>query len=704
MADENRIIEQLIAERDALRQRVAELEAREGSDTDVMLDSIVRAVPDIVYRLDTKGRIVFISEAIKNYGYEPRELVGTNIFALIHPEDQEKAAYRINERRTGERSTRLLELRLLTRTQTPVSFEFASSTGEGIPTLLVNAEGIYTSGRSRAEDFLYTQGVARDITERKWATEMLQRTNEELERRVEERTAELRVANQQLHAEIASRRQSEERYRSIMEELPVGVSRSTPDGKVLYQNVCARKILGYSLEELAKLRIRDIYLNPEDRDELIANLNEKGEHTYEYQVRRKDGAVVWVRGITHLVRDEEGNGIYQGFFEDVTEQKRLEEERDRLEERLRQAQKAEAVGQLTAGIAHNFNNILQGITGNIYLAQLDGPDEIKPLLEAAQSGADRAAEMVQELMVFARQGVRSERRPVSLPRVVRRVVEICRQTFDRKINLTDEMPEEGAQVLGDVSQLEQVFMNLLINARDAVEEVAVREPVIGVRGELVTLEEGTPQGVPPGEYVRVQVEDNGAGMDAKTRARIFEPFFTTKPVDRGTGLGLSTVYGIVHQHGGGIECDSKPGAGTRFAIYLPAVDQESGGAEGRRDERQDKETATVLIVDDEEVVRRSTAHILERCGYDVLSAAHGQEGLAMMQRRPVDLVLLDLSMPGASGQEVLTELRQLRPDVKVIIFTGYAARREDFPEALGVIQKPFSINALEGAVRAALEA
>ena len=404
-----------------------------------------------------------------------------------------------------------------------------------------------------------------------------------------------------------------------------------------------------------------------------------------------------------MIRDEEGNEIYQGFAEDITAQKQVEAERDTLEGQLRQAQKMEAVGQLTAGIAHNFNNMLQGITGNIYLTMLDAPDDLRPLLEEAQSAADRAAAMVRQLMVFARQGVRSERRPVPLAAIVRNAVEICRETFDRKIDIVDEIPEKDALVLGDVGQLEQVFMNLLINARDAVEEVD-REPVICVRGERVVLEKDADQSVPPGEYVCVRVEDNGAGMDEETRKRVFDPFFTTKPVDRGTGLGLSTVYGIVQQHGGGIDCDSKPEAGARFSVYLPVMDpgpesgrEMTGGAVASK-------TGTILVIDDEEMVRHSTARILERCGYDVLLAADGEDGLEVFRREPVDLVLLDLSMPRVSGREVLAEWCRLNPDVKVVIFTGYPARTEDFAAARAVVQKPFSMESLTRAVRQVLDA
>lgn len=742
--------EQLVEELEQLRHRVAELEEQQekSNAADLMLRSIVRAVPDVIYRLDASGKIVFINEAVRNYGYEPDELIGTSIFELIHPEDRAKAAYRINERRTGERSTRLLELRLLTPSKKAVSFELMTADDDGEPTLLVNAEGIYSSGTPRAGEFLYTQGVARDITERKWASRVLEKSKEELSRRVAERTAELEVANRNLQREerrqralnrmreemwrmnggkdiekvIAALRdclvmlgvpvqgfsihvvkedsepldvkcwssdgpsgewdfeqvdpkaasdilqmwragkpvyrrdlkeedpyrefgplcdcyghevrsvldvpyshgtvginnevstafsaadvqaaldlvqvlsegflrredfealqKSEERYRQFVEELPVGLSRNTLDGRILYQNAYVEKMLGYTPEEQARLEVGDIYLNPADRNDLLARLNEKGEHTYEYRLRRKDGEMVWVRGTTRLISDEVGGEILQGFVEDITEQKRLEEERHRLEEQLRHSQKMEAVGQLTAGVAHHFNNMLQGIVGNLHLAMFDAQPEIMPFLDAAQDASERAADMIRQLMVFTRQGMPPARQTVDLVAVVQDTVGMCRKTFDRRIEIAARMPAE-ILVEGDPGQLRQVVMNLMLNARDAVARASGRSPVIGIHVDEVVLGKGV-NGPPLGPCVRLRIEDNGVGMDEQTGRRVFEPFFTTKQVGQGTGLGLATSYAIVHQHGGAIECRSELGTGTRMQVYLPAVvrrDEGEGMEEGQR--------------------------------------------------------------------------------------------------------------------------
>ena len=711
MRDREKSKEQLIDELARLRQQVAELEAlsSQRDPSELMLTSIVRAVPDIVYRLDADGRIVFMNEAVRNYGYEPDELIGTNIFELIHPEDRDKAAYRINERRTGDRRTRLLELRLLTKNREPVSFEFASHIGE--PTLSISAEGIYSSGEPSREDFLYTQGVARDITDRKWASRAMAMAKEELAKKVEERTCELRQTNEELQKEIANRRRIEEKLRLTQ----FAVDRSGEaifwfgsDGRFFYVNDEASRMLGYTREQLTSMNIIDIdphFPSREKWDEIWEGIKrEPGIRRLETWHRTSEGDLIPVE-VTGNYLEFGGKEYVCTSARDISARKRQEEEREKLEEQLLRVQKLEAVGQLTAGVAHNFNNMLQGITGNIFLAQLDAPDEIEPLLEAAQVSTERAAEMVRQLMIFARQGIQRKGEWVELSAVIQNSVEICRETFDKQIDIREQMPDGKALMQGDPGQLEQIFVNLLINARDALEEATDRTPTIRLQGEFVELEEGAVQSVAPGTYLRVRVEDNGVGMDEETRKRIFEPFFTTKPVDKGTGLGLSTAYGIITQHGGCIECESEPGSGTGFTVYLPVTEQERGGEDGGSKGGAMAGEEVVLVIDDEETVRRTAGRILERYGYRVLVAADGREGLDVFRQEKdeVDLVLLDLSMPGIPGSEVLTTLRTLSSRVKIVIFTGYTAKPEDFAGVQAIVQKPFALDDLTRTVRRVLD-
>jgi PAS domain S-box-containing protein len=366
-------------------------------------------------------------------------------------------------------------------------------------------------------------------------------------------------------------------------------------------------------------------------------------------------------------------------------ERQIEESR-RLEAQLRQAQKMEAIGELTAGVAHNFNNLLQIIKGNLYLAADSNREpEIADQLQDADLALERAAELIRHLLVFARHNPINAAKEVELGRVLRYVVDICRKTFDRSIEVGLEVPATPVWIRGDAGAIEQVFLNLCINARDALEGEGGPHRRIDLR--LCSAGAGRP--------ARVQVEDNGRGMDRETCERVFEPFFTTKEVGQGTGLGLSTAYGIVGQHGGKIVCSSEEGRGALFEVELPEV-------MGKEVVQVKKILApqgaapipvlyTVLVVEDEDLVRTSTAHMLERAGYRVLTAADGLEALEVFRQDPggMDLVLLDLSMPRLSGGAVLEEMRRVRPEIKVVICTGYGPRYQKVGPAAGVLTKPF---------------
>ena len=708
-----------MSEGNEIRQHIADLEAELRSEValaplEETLSSIVSALPDIVYRLDAEGKIVFISDAIRDYGYDPSALVGRSMLDLVHPADRNRAEHRINERRTGGRSTRSLELRLTTADSEAVAFELNESTTDGEEdgaagaggdpaTLLVDAEGVYSSQDPQAGTFQYTQGVARDITQRKLLDEALDQARQDMLERMATHAEQIGAAYDQLKEGLGEAAASEERYRSLVENLPVGVTHTTLEGTVLYQNPYARAMLGYTQEELSGVRAEDLYTNPQDRTELLRALAEREVHSFEYEMQRKGGRAIWVRGTTRVVKDEHGMPIeYHSFIEDVTDRRLMEEEYVRLEEQLRQAQKMEAVGQITAGIAHNFNNLLQGITGNLQLALLDAPEELKQLLEDADEVTGRAAEMVHQLMIFSRQGLQPSNKTISIWPVVSTTVEMCRRTFDKKIELVAVEPEFEAKVSGDEGLLQQVLLNLCINARDALNASAAKDRSIRIDLEQVIVdsaEAASHTGARSGPHLRLNVIDNGVGMDEATIKRIFDPFFTTKGVGKGTGLGLATVYGIVTEHKGWVECHSEPGKGTTFSILLPAISEAELEEERVEDEPLHEvavQPVTILVVDDEDVVRTSTVRLLQRRGYDVLEAADGYQALEIFRRQTDDIgcVLLDLNMPGLSGLEVLAEVRKLKPDIKVLILTGYAARMEEVGGATAVLQKPFSVDEL----------
>ncbi|MCC7264362.1 MAG: response regulator [Candidatus Latescibacteria bacterium] len=393
--------------------------------------------------------------------------------------------------------------------------------------------------------------------------------------------------------------------------------------------------------------------------------------------------------------------------QEIDERRRAEAEKTQLEEQLRQAQKLEAVGQLTAGIAHNFNNLLQAVSANIELAMVKGPPQVQDYLREAETAAMRGAGLVRQLMLFSRAGEQELRlRDVDLAEIVGTTVSLCRKTIDRRIELQLEIAPNLPRVQVDAGQLEQVLLNLYLNARDALEGGECRSPCIRTSVRLVCqVEHGE---APARDYVCIEVADNGVGMDAQTRERIFEPFFSTKEVGKGTGLGLATAYGILHRHQGWIECQSQVGQGAVFSLYLPAGTPAVAGIEVGISGLQPVPphgTEALLVVDDDQQVRRSVARFLASLGYRVLEAGDGVQGLEVLnqQRGQISLVLLDLSMPGLSGLEVLARLRVQPLQPKVILFTGYATAREQFAGVAELVEKPFSIRQLSQVVRRVLD-
>lgn len=380
-------------------------------------------------------------------------------------------------------------------------------------------------------------------------------------------------------------------------------------------------------------------------------------------------------------------------------------ERRQLQMQLQQAQKMEAVGQLTAGVAHNFNNLLQVILGNLELCQVttDETGQMTELLEQATDAGDRAAEIIRHLLVFSRQTSTQSIQVIDVRQHVEATVEICGRIFDRRIDITCHLPTAPTRILGNAADVEQVLLNLLLNARDALKETTHPRIVVDVRREHLESEQLSHPDAEPGDYICLSVADNGPGISAADQARLFEPFFTTKDVGQGTGLGLFTAYGIARQHGGWIESSVAAGKQTIFRLLLPAAQEEQATATPTVNELP-RGTERILIVDDEELIRAVLSRILESLGYNVVLAQDGPSGIARYQEglEKIDLVLLDLSMPQMSGIEVLEQIRLLNPDVRVIILTGYAAQ-EAARAGVPVVQKPVNASRLAQALREAID-
>jgi|GEM_PF-231566 len=376
------------------------------------------------------------------------------------------------------------------------------------------------------------------------------------------------------------------------------------------------------------------------------------------------------------------------------------------EQQLYQAKKMESIGELSAGLAHNFNNMLAANMGNIELAMINAPQQVITYMQVALEASREAADLVRELMLFSRaQNV--QKKGVDLGAIARETVEFCRATFDRKIELHVRVQAALPKIQGHNGQLKQLILNLCINARDAVMEIADRTPQLEIGVEAVDQEKmhSNREAHPPGTYVRLAVSDNGVGMDEATQQRIFEPFFTTKEVGEGTGLGLASVYGIAHQHDGWVEVQSQPGRGTLFQVYLPVAASATENEEREQVEPIPRGDEVILVVDDDERVRSFLRLGLAKFGYTALLAADGEEGLERYEREreTIDLVLLDLSMPRLSGQEVLQRMLAIDPQARIVLFSGYAAERTDPSGARAFIQKPLQLGSMLRVLRDVLD-
>jgi PAS domain S-box-containing protein len=397
-----------------------------------------------------------------------------------------------------------------------------------------------------------------------------------------------------------------------------------------------------------------------------------------------------------------------GIVRDVTLRRKAQEALRARDEQLRRAQKLEAVGQLTAGIAHNFNNILMALLPNLELAARAAPPELASLLESAEQAASRAAELVGQLMVFASQKRPAVKSAESLATLVERTVAFCETTFDRRIAV-ERIYDQEARATVDAAEVEQAVANLVINARDALSDPSVVDPRLTVQVDEVADGAAELSGR-QGPFIRLKVSDNGIGMTEETALRVFEPFFTTKDLGKGTGLGLATTHAVVEEHGGFITCVSAPHQGTTFSVYLPRA------TEAERPSRTPARAApaggkeTILVVDDEAPIRKIVAHVLGSAGYETLLAASGEQAISLHSDAKVApqvrLVLLDESMPGVSGRQLRHRIRALAPAARVVTFTGYPesgiGTEPEAPDA--VIEKPASADFLLRTIRAVIDA
>jgi PAS domain S-box-containing protein len=500
-------------------------------------------------------------------------------------------------------------------------------------------------------------------------------------------------------------RQSEARYRSLVQSSVYGIYRSSLEGRFLDVNPALITMLGYSSAEEVLLLDPEtqVFAQAEEQARLIEEFRRAGQlDGMEVKWKRKDGSPITVRISGRAVSSsDEPADVLEAIAEDVTDRRLLEDQ-------FRQAQKMEAVGRLAGGVAHDFNNLLMVISGytEVILGKLEVDNPLHEKGRAIQQAADRATTLTRQLLAFSRKQM-LELKVVDVNTIVEDMERLLRPLIGENIELMTWLAPESGHTRADAGQLEQVLMNLVVNAKDAMPNGGK----LTIQTQNIRTDEGHRRGptfIPPGNYVLLSVSDTGMGMDIETQSRIFEPFFTTKELGKGTGLGLSTVYGIVKQSGGYVLVQSEVGRGSTFQIYLPRVEEVAQSHAAPALHAAAGGSETVLLVEDEQSVRELVRDTLIGKGYRVVEAENGEAGLTMATKHDgnIELVITDVVMPGMGGREMVQRLTQTHPKIKVLYLSGYTEDTvvSDAAAESGTafLQKPFTLQHLSRKVREVL--
>ncbi|MFC1825369.1 PAS domain S-box protein [Thermodesulfobacteriota bacterium] len=664
-----------------------ELEQRE---LEMALDRLFNLSVDMLCVADSNAYFRHINKAFeKTLGYSKDELLRETFINFIHPDD---------------RASTMAEVEKLSHGEPTIYFENRYHCKDGSYKWLA-----WTAMPDPELGMMYA--VARDNTPSKRVEQELQKARDELEQKVKDRTVELEITNENLKEEINERKRiekvlrgSEERYKSLTENAPDIIYIIGNDGSITYVNPAWEKILGHKKDEVIGKYVLDFMTEEDVRDSIrIFKRVREGEEV------NRDLPITFINknGTRRLLNVTiapyyDSNGVVNGVValtRDITEHRKLESQ-------LRQSQKMEAIGTLAGGIAHNFNNLLMGIQGYSTLMltgiESDHPhyQSLKKIEQIVKSGS----KLTDQLLGYAREG-RYEVKPINLNRLVEETSDTFCDTR-KEITINRDLDENLLGIEADLGQIEQVLMNLYINAADAM-------PMGGdlfIKTVNITHEdmEGKPYKAKKGNYVFLMVRDTGIGMERETIDRIFEPFFTTKGSGRGTGLGLASVYGIIKAHAGYIDVSSEKNKGTTFEIYLPASAKEI---------KKEKEfeagilmgKGTILFIDDEALILDVAKQLLEKLGYGVIIAKSGREALNVLEKGldKIDMVILDMIMPDLGGGETYDLLKEINPEIKVLLSSGYSVDGQA-QEILnrgcnGFIQKPFKLEDLSKKIREILD-
>ena len=521
---------------------------------------------------------------------------------------------------------------------------------------------------------------------------------------LEEQATELEEQTTSLREQADELEKANRTLRGLIDGSPLAIAAVDADGKVLSWNAVAERMFGWTSEEVLTHPLPNV---PEDKQEESAAFRQRlllGQSYSDLVTtrQRRDGTRIEVSVSTAPLRDVSDTAVGVIFmYSEVTERRHLEEQ-------LRQAQKMEAVGQLAGGVAHDFNNILAVIMsyGDLMLAELGADAPMSADLREVTAAAARAAGLTRQLLAFSRRQL-LQPHVVQLNALITNLEKMLRRLLRESIELTMKLDPALGYVYADAGQVEQVLVNLVVNARDAIRhagDISIATSNVQLDAEYGRLHSGAPAGA----YVRVSISDTGSGMTPEVQERMFEPFFTTKERDRGTGLGLSTAYGIIKQSGGYVRCDSEPGKGSTFTIYLPRVESADDPMPMAATAPASRGSETILLVEDEAPVRLVASRILRQGGYTVIEAPDGAAAVALCAAHegPMDLVVTDMVMPGMTAHELAAEVRAIRPGTRVLFMSGYtedaAVRQRFLDPGAAFLEKPFTVQTLTRAVQSAL--
>ena len=645
--------------------RRSEEELRRGRD---FADSLIETAPVIVLILDAEGRIVrFNSHFGELSGYRLEEVAGQDWFSSFLPEGNRPEMQEIFRAAIGGQATWGKVHPIITRDGQLRDIEWY--------------DRVLTSPDGEITGLLV---IGQDVSEREQAQKAL--------------------------------RDSEARFRSVVESSPVGIVQYElePDGRlvIIGANPASDRTLGIRAEEMIGKTIEQAFpaLADTELPQRYREIAETGTTWHAEQYAYEDERI---HGLYEVRAFQTSPGRTAVMFSDITERKLAEEERLKLEAQIQQTQKLESLGVLAGGIAHDFNNLLMVILGNadIALKDLSDGSPARPGVEEIKRACMRASELTNQMLAYSGRG-RFVVKPIDLNELIEEMGHLLQVSISKRVTLQYDLADGLPAVQADASQIQQVVMNLITNASEAIGD---ETGVIAVRTSVTRLDEPwqpdtyLDQKLPPGTYVALEVSDTGCGMDRQTRAKLFDPFFTTKFAGR--GLGLAAVLGIVRGHKGAIQVKSKRGKGSTFLIVLPCLAGVARGAAPAKGEAPEtwQGSGTILVADDEEGVRNVARRMLERAGFTILTAADGQEAVEIFAENHNEIVavLLDMTMPRKSGEDAFAEMHRTRPDVPVILVSGYseeeATERFAGKGLAGFIQKPYESAALVKKFRRALE-